>query len=66
MFIHPAAMQYLVPGEPTTEALFREEFLTEKDETSETTHDSTVDHTARNRVTMLRAHLTAGVGRFFV
>ncbi|MGB4862843.1 MAG: hypothetical protein WBO97_10300 [Tepidiformaceae bacterium] len=66
MFIHPAAMQYIVPGDPTTEALYREEFLTAKDETSETATESTVDHTAHKRVTMLRAHLAAGVGRFFV
>jgi hypothetical protein len=57
-------MKYLTPGDPTAEALFREEFANLKDESAET-ETSVIDHTAQKRVTLLRAHIAAGVGRFF-
>ncbi|MGE3075638.1 MAG: hypothetical protein AB7N24_18130 [Dehalococcoidia bacterium] len=64
MFIHPSALQHLIPGDPSKEAFHREEFLTAKK--SEAKAQPVIDHTARTRVTLLRARVTAGVGRFFV
>ena len=64
MFIHPSALQHLIPGDPSEGALHREAFL--KAEKAEKASPALIDHTASKRVTLLRARVTAGVGRFFV
>ncbi len=65
MFIHPSALQHLVPGDPTLAALHREEFQNAKNAVTPAPA-GVIDHTSRKRVMLLRAHITAGVGRFFV
>lgn len=65
MFIYPSTALYFIPGDPTVEAIFREQYLN-ADEPAPEAEESLVDHTARHRASLIRAHLTAGVGRFFV
>jgi hypothetical protein len=64
MYLQPYALQTLVPGEPTPDALYREEFYSHRhDEVP--TESEVVDPAARNRATLLRAAHIVGVGRFF-
>ena len=66
MFIHQSTLQILVPGEPSPEALHREEYFNEsKDETADG-EASSEDHLAASRISLLRAQVTTGVGRYFV
>jgi hypothetical protein len=63
MFYHPSALTALAPtGDPTPEALFREEFLKLK---AATTTETVVDHRAPARARTIRAQVAARVGSFF-
>ena len=64
MYIHPSAFQNLLPGEPSPEALHRQEYY-EGRETAETHDNDVIDPMQRSRVELLRAKVTAGVGRYF-
>ena len=64
MYLQPYALQTLVAGEPTPDALHREEFYSTK--TDEVAAESElVEPALRNRATLLRAAHIVGVGRFF-
>ena len=66
MFIHQSTLQILVPGEPSPEALHREEYFNEpKDDTADG-DTSSEDHLAASRISLLRAQVTTRVGRYFV
>ena len=64
MYLQPYALQTLVPGEPTPDALYREEFYASKsDDTA--TESELVEPAARNRAALIRAAHIVGAGRFF-
>lgn len=65
MFTHPSALQHMVPGEPSAEAMHREDFFNEKSEATEAS-EIVPDHRLAQRAALLRAQLTATVGRYFV
>ncbi len=66
MFTHPSALQHMVPGEPTPEALHREEFYNEKNESTETEASELIDEPRlQRRARLLRAQVAATVGRYF-
>lgn len=64
MYLQPYALQTLVPGEPTPEALYREEFLTARSAEA-STEPELVEPEARQLSILLRAANTVGVGKFF-
>ena len=64
MFNQPSALQPMLPGEPTPEALHREEYYNEKlegTEASEIVDESRLQRRAR----LLRAQVVTTVGRYF-
>ncbi len=64
MYLQPYALQTLVPGEPTPDALYREEFYSHRHD-GEASQDELVDPADRARARLLRAADVVGVGRFF-
>ena len=63
MFYHPSALTALAPnGDPTPEALFREEFM--KLKPAAIVADAPVDHRAPARARTIRAQVAARVGSF--
>ena len=64
MFYQPSALQHMLPGEPTPEALHREEYFNEKTESSEES-ERVDDHRFQRRAILLRAQVVATVGRYF-
>jgi hypothetical protein len=64
MYIHSSAFQNLLPGEPTPEALHRQEYY-ENRPSADTNETTLIDPEARTRAELLRAKITAGVGRYF-
>lgn len=65
MNTHPSFLHSLTPGEPTQAALHREEFHNSKQDKPEPTEEVVVDHRAASRASLLRAQVTARVGRYF-
>lgn len=66
MFNQPSALQHMLPGEPSAEALHREEYYNEKSDVSETEPSELVDeHRLQRRARLLRAQVVATVGRYF-
>ena len=66
MYSHPSILHSLIPGEPTQAALHREEFYNSKQDKQESTDaKAEVDHRAESRASLLRAQVTARVGRYF-
>ena len=64
MYIHTSAFQTLLPGEPTPEALHRQEYFEAKDaEADEANH--LVEPAMRQRAALLRARIITGVGSYF-
>ena len=63
MYLQPNALQHLLPGEPSIEALHREEYFSEKDSPVE--ESVIVDPTIRERAKLLRAAVATSVGSFF-
>ena len=64
MFIHPSALQHMLPGEPSPEAIHREEYLNDRTESSEES-ELVADHRLQRRAVLLRAQVVAAVGRYF-
>ena len=64
MFHQPSALQSMLPGEPTPEALHREEYFNEKTESTEES-ELVDDHRLQRTAVLLRAHVVAVVGRYF-
>ena len=67
MFNQPSALQPMLPGEPTPEALHREEYFNEK---TESTDDGELrvlltEPRLQRRARLLRAQVVATVGRYF-
>lgn len=64
MFNQPSALQHMLPGEPTPEALHREEYFNEK---IEPTDDGELlpEPSLQRRARLLRAQVVATVGRYF-
>jgi hypothetical protein len=65
MLVPPNGFEHLLQGEPTPEALFREEYLAGKRQDDDDHEDEVVDPGLRRRAALLRAQVTAGVGKFF-
>ena len=65
MNIHTSAFQSLLPGEPTPEALHRQEYYDLRGESHVTHEAELVEPAARLSATLLRARILTGVGRFF-
>ncbi|MEO8538233.1 MAG: hypothetical protein ABI577_00740 [bacterium] len=65
MFNNPSALQPMLPGEPSPEALHREEFFNDKTEQTEAS-EILPDHRLAGKAALLRAQLVATVGRYFV
>ncbi len=64
MFNQPSALQPMLPGEPTPEALHREEYYNEKTEATE--ESELIDESRlQRRARLLRAHVVTTVGRYF-
>lgn len=61
---HPSALQHMLPGEPTPEALHREEYFNEKTESTEAS-ELVPDHVLQRKARVLRAQVAATVGRYF-
>ncbi|MFN8617363.1 MAG: hypothetical protein U0837_09715 [Dehalococcoidia bacterium] len=64
MFNQPSALQPMLPGEPTPEALHREEYFNEKTESTDDGELLTEPRLQR-RARLLRAQVVATVGRYF-
>jgi hypothetical protein len=64
MYLQPYALQTLVPGEPTPEAFYREEYMTQRQD-DDSSHEELVLPADRARARLLRAANAVGVGRFF-
>jgi len=65
MYLQPYALQTLVPGEPTPDALYREEFYSNQDDGDGSTEPDLIEPEARQQSILLRAANTVGVGKFF-
>ena len=66
MYFHQSALQNLVPGEPTPDAIHREEYANfEKAEQTESSEAILTDPGMRQRAALLRARVATGVGSFF-
>lgn len=67
MQIHPTGFERLIVGEPTKDALFREEYFEAKaaEKRDEKHGEEVVEPSMRQRATLIRAQVVAGVGRFF-
>jgi hypothetical protein len=63
MYTDQSFLQHMLPGEPTPEALFREEFFNEKS-TSDEEGEAVTDHTLVGKAQLLRAQLVSSVGRY--
>ncbi len=64
MFNYQSSLAHTLPGEPTPEALHREEYYHEKTEATETSE--VVDQgRIERRARLLRAQMLATVGRYF-
>lgn len=64
MYIHQSALHNLVPGEPTPDAIHREEYFTTNREEAEP-EATIIDHKAGRLASLLRAQVTMRVGSFF-
>lgn len=64
MYFHPSDLVVLAPtGDPSPEALHREEYMTRKAPVAPAV--ATPDHRAKSRARHLRAQVAARVGQFF-
>ncbi|HMO55407.1 MAG TPA: hypothetical protein PJ994_12945 [Tepidiformaceae bacterium] len=64
MFYHPSALNVLAPaGDPSPEALYREEFITAKPR--QVSSEPAIDHRAAACARSIRAQVAARVGSFF-
>lgn len=63
MYYHPSDLVVLAPtGDPSPEALHREEYMTRRAPVAEA---AAPDHRAKSRARFLRAQVAARVGQFF-
>lgn len=66
MYTHPSALSLLAPtGDPTPEALHREEYYNESAHEPKAPAKAARDHRAPSRARFLRAQVAAKVGQFF-
>jgi len=63
MYFNASAFQNLLPGEPTPDALHRQEYHESKPPQSD--EDVVADPAIRQRAVLLRAQVITGVGSFF-
>ena len=64
MFHNPSTFEHLLPGEPSPEALHREEYYNERTESTEES-ELVADHVLQRKARLLRAQVLATVGRYF-
>jgi hypothetical protein len=65
MYIHTSAFENLLPGEPTPEALHRQEYYEARENEPATSEAELIEPSVRQRAELLRARIVTGVGRYF-